>query len=143
MGVQNAPYGQDGVRENLRGPQVPQPDDDCHDFRHGRFWQVDARPMRGGGAEGRHQDCARGNLRTARQRHDPAAHQCPQQGWCAGGGELGLWPGPSHRDTQLSPARDFAAPVPEPRGRFQAVHRTCRSRSRRRAPARGGPAGGQ
>ena len=82
-----------------------QSDDDRVDLRHRCVRQVDARPMRGGRAEGRHHDRARGDLRPARQRHDPAAHQHPQQGGRAGGDQSGLRSGPGDRDAQLPPAR--------------------------------------
>ena len=60
---------------------------------------------------------ARGDLRSARQRHDPAAHQHQGQGRRAGGGQSRLRPGPGDRDAQLPPARHHAAALPEPRRR--------------------------
>ena len=48
---------------------------------------------------------ARGILRSARQRHDAAAHQHQGQGRRAGGGQSRLRPGPGDRDAQLPPAR--------------------------------------
>ena len=74
-------------------------------------------------------------LRSARQRHDPAAHQHQGQGRRAGGDQSRLRPGPGDRHPQLSPARHHAAALPEPRRRLEAVHRSRRPGRRRRAAA--------
>ena len=116
----------------------PQSDDDRVDLGHGRIRQVDARPVRGRRAQGGNQNRCRGELWTARQRHDTAAHQYSQQSGRAGGGQSGLWSRPGDRDAQLSPARNQAAAVRESRRCLQAVYRARRSRSRRRAVAGGG-----
>ena len=122
MGVQDAAHRADVLRQDLRGSQEAQPDQDRHDLGHRRLGQGDARRMPQDGAAVRHHRDQGRNLRRGRQRHDAATHQHQEHRRRAGGDQLRLRPGPGDRHAQLSPARHRCAALPEPRRVVEELH---------------------
>ena len=87
----------------------------AHDLGHRRVRQVDARPMRRRGAEGRHQDRHEETYGPRDSDMTPQLTNIKQQGRRAGGGQSGLRPRSGDRDAQLPAAWHQGAALSEPR----------------------------
>ncbi len=121
--LQDAAHRQDGVRENLRGHEGAQTDQDRHDLGPGRLRQIDAGRVQEGRRQVRHRNSGGRDLRAARHRHDPAAHQHQSQSRPAGRSQSRLRPGPCDRHAQLQAARLLGAALSKPWRGLQGLHR--------------------
>ena len=124
--LQDAAHRQDGVREDLRGHEGAQTDQDRHDLGPGRLRQIDAGGVQEGRRQVRHRNAGGRDLRAARHRHDPAAHQHQSQSRAAGRSQSRLRPGPCDRHAQLQTARLLGAALSEPRRGLEGLHRRGR-----------------